>query len=155
MSGKVLKTAVVAAVVAVGMSASAGAKTGVRIGTLECDVSGGVGLIVTSAKDMRCTLHRVSGKKEFYTGVIRKYGLDIGITGKAKMGWIVFAPGKIGRKSLVGTYAGVSADASAVVGGGANVLLGGFNKTITLQPVSGQLQTGVNVAAGVSTLELR
>lgn len=155
MNVKTLKLAVAVAVVTAFGVVGAQAKTGVRIGTLDCDVSGGVGLIVTSAKDMKCTLHRVSGKKEFYTGVIRKFGLDVGITGKAKMGWVVFAPGKIDRKSLVGRYVGVSADASVAVGGGANVLLGGFNKTITLQPVSGQLQTGVNVAAGVSTLVLR
>lgn len=155
MTARFLKMAAVAAIVAAGVSGAAEAKTGVRIGTLECDVSGGVGLIVTSSKSMRCTLHRVSGKKEFYTGVIRKYGLDIGVTGKAKMGWVVFAPGKIGRKSLLGTYVGASADASVAVGGGANVLVGGFNKTVTLQPVSAQLQTGLNVAAGVSTLELR
>ncbi|HFC04554.1 MAG TPA: DUF992 domain-containing protein, partial [Rhizobiales bacterium] len=54
-----------------------------------------------------------------------------------------------------GTYVGASADASVVVGGGANVLVGGFNKSVTLQPVSLQVQTGVNVAAGVTTLELQ
>jgi hypothetical protein len=40
------------------------------------------------------------------------------------------------------------------VGAGANVLVGGSNKTITLQPVSIQGQTGLNVAAGIASLAL-
>jgi len=131
------------------------AKTGVKLGSLKCNVDGGIGAIITSAKDMTCTLHKINGSKEHYTGVIRKYGLDIGITGKATMVWLVFAPGKTNRGALRGTYVGAAADASLVVGGGANVLVGGFNKSITLQPVSLKVQTGVNVAVGVSTLELR
>ena len=42
-----------------------------------------------------------------------------------------------------------------VVGLGANVLVGGFDKGINLQPVSVQAQTGLNIAAGVSSLNLR
>ena len=44
--------------------------------------------------------------------------------------------------------------ASAGAGVGANALIGGFNNTITLQPVSISAQTGLNVAAGVANLEL-
>ncbi|HHI82102.1 MAG TPA: DUF992 domain-containing protein [Rhizobiales bacterium] len=151
----IAKTAMAAAAASLLVSSPLAARTGVRIGTLDCDVDGGIGLILTSKKNMRCTLTRISGKQEYYTGTIRKYGLDIGVTGKARMGWVVFAPGKINTGSLRGTYVGASADASAGIGGGANVLVGGFNKTITLQPVSLQAQTGLNVAAGVSSLELR
>lgn len=136
-------------------SGVANARTGVKIGSLKCNVEGGVGAIIASAKDMNCVLHKVNGKTESYTGVIRKFGLDLGITGKAKMVWLVFAPGKTNSGALRGTYVGAAAEASAVVGAGANVLVGGFNKSITLQPVSLQVQTGVNVAAGVTTLELR
>jgi hypothetical protein len=42
-----------------------------------------------------------------------------------------------------------------IVGLGANVLVGGFKKGINLQPLSVQAQTGLNVAAGVSSLHLR
>ena len=137
------------------LTTPAEARTGVRVGTLYCNVSGGIGLIITSKKSMRCTLVRVSGKREHYNGFIRKFGLDIGVTGKAKMAWVVFAPGKINRGSLRGTYIGASANAAVGVGGGGNVLVGGFNRTITLQPASVQVQTGLNAAAGVSRLELR
>ncbi len=137
------------------LAGTAIAKPGVKIGSLKCSVEGGIGAIITSAKEIGCTLYKLNGKKEHYNGVIRKFGLDIGITGKAKMVWLVFAPTKVKRRALRGTYVGASADASLVVGGGAKVLVGGFKKSITLQPVSLQVQTGVNVAVGVTTLELR
>ncbi|VAW01461.1 hypothetical protein MNBD_ALPHA08-326 [hydrothermal vent metagenome] len=152
---KIFKIAVVAGVAGMLASVSAQAKPGVKIGSLKCNVAGGIGAIITSSKSMKCTLYKLNGKTERYSGVIRKYGLDIGITGKAKMVWLVFAPGKVNTHALRGTYVGASADASVIVGGGANVLVGGFNKSISLQPVSLQVQTGVNVAAGVTTLELR
>ena len=143
------------AVAALSLFATAGdARTGVKIGSLTCRIDGGAGAIITSSKTMACTLHKLNGHKERYTGIIRKFGVDVGVTGKAKMVWLVFAPGRVNRGALRGTYVGAAANASAIIGGGANVLLGGFNNSISLQPVSLQVQTGINVAAGVSTLEL-
>ena len=43
---------------------------------------------------------------------------------------------------------------NAVLGVGANALIGGFNKSVGLQPLSIQAQTGLNVAAGIADLEL-
>ena len=40
-------------------------------------------------------------------------------------------------------------------GVGANALLGGSNKSIVLQPLSVQTQEGLNIAAGVASLQLR
>ena len=59
------------------------------------------------------------------------------------------------RASLAGTYAGASAEATVGAGVGANVLVGGSNRTIQLQPLSVQGQTGINIAAGVTGIELR
>jgi hypothetical protein len=56
---------------------------------------------------------------------------------------------------LSGTYAGASAEATVGAGLGANVLVGGSNRSVALQPVSVQGQAGLNVAAGVTQLELR
>ena len=50
---------------------------------------------------------------------------------------------------------GGTADASVIVGAGANALVGGSNRTVALQPLSVQGQVGINVAAGVAGLELR
>ena len=128
---------------------------GVKIGSLQCTVNGGIGLILGSSKGMRCAYFPAGGGPvEYYSGSVNKFGLDIGITKKAKMGWVVFAPGRINRGALGGTYVGAAADASLGIGGGAKVLVGGFNRSVTLQPVSLQVQTGLNVAAGISSMNL-
>ena len=57
--------------------------------------------------------------------------------------------------ALAGGYAGVSAEATAGLGIGANALLGGSNKSIALQPLSVQGQEGLNIAVGVAELRLR
>jgi hypothetical protein len=41
------------------------------------------------------------------------------------------------------------------VGAGANVLVGGSNKQITLQPVSVEGSVGLNAAAGIGVVELQ
>ena len=45
-------------------------------------------------------------------------------------------------------------DAAFAVGLGANVLVGGSQNSIALQPVSVEGQAGVNVAAGLATFKL-
>lgn len=141
--------------IAFGLSmAPAFAKDAVKAGVLDCDVSGGVGLILGSSKAVACTFKKGNGRVEHYEGKLGKLGIDIGATGKASMAWVVFAPGKVKNGALAGTYAGASAEATAGAGLGANVLIGGFGKTISLQPVSVQGQTGLNVAAGLASLSL-
>jgi len=132
------------------------AKSGVRVGALNCVVEGGVGLILGSKKGMVCTFKPSNGaKSERYKGSITRVGVDIGVTGKAYMTWAVFAPGRLKRGSLAGNYGGAGAEATVGVGLGANVLVGGFKKSVALQPLSVQGQTGLNVAAGVAGLKLR
>jgi hypothetical protein len=48
----------------------------------------------------------------------------------------------------------VSAQATAGVGVGANVLIGGFQRSITLQPLSVEGNKGLNVAAGIGAISL-
>ena len=87
----------------------------------------------------------------------KNFGIDIGRTRVSKLSWAVFAPSKsveeFGR--LAGSYGGVSGEVTVGVGLGANVLVGGFDKSIAFQPFSLQVQTGLNIAAGISSLELR
>ena len=145
-----------AAVAALGLSApAADAKTGVKIGVLTCSIEGGVGLILVSSKKVNCVYQPSGGGRvERYEGRIRKLGVDIGVTNQTILAWAVFAPGKTKRGALEGTYIGATAEATIVAGLGANVLIGGFKKTISLQPLSVQVQTGFNVAAGVAGLYL-
>ena len=131
------------------------AKSGVRVGVLNCVVEGGVGLILGSKKGMTCNFKPSAGHSEKYKGSITRLGVDIGVTGKAYMTWAVFAPGKLKSGSLAGNYGGAGAEATVGVGLGANVLVGGFKKSVALQPLSVQGQTGLNVAAGIAGLKLR
>lgn len=150
-----MKTFIAASVVSLGLAASpAYAETGVKVGVLECDVSAGIGLIIGSSKAVNCAFKRDTGDVERYEGKIGKLGVDIGVTGEASMAWLVFAPGKVKPGSLEGSYNGVSAEATAGAGLGANVLVGGFEKSINLQPLSVKGQTGLNVAAGLTSLSL-
>jgi hypothetical protein len=128
----------------------------VQAGTLTCDISGGIGFIIGSQKALNCSfVPSIPGPPEFYAGVISKLGIDLGGTTGGIMVWAVYAPTTRVAGSLAGTYAGASAEATIGAGVGANVLVGGSNRTITLQPVSVQEQTGINVAAGVAEIELR
>jgi hypothetical protein len=135
---------------------AAHAQQRVQVGVLECRGGASVGFIVGSVTHLRCAL-RVSGMPEdHYVASIQKIGLDIGITEQTRVAWNVFSPvARLRQGDLAGTYAGVDASAAALVGVGGNVLLGGSNNSIALQPLSVEGETGVSVAAGLEQLELR
>ena len=133
----------------------AAGKSGANVGSLTCNVAGGVGFIFGSSKELSCLFTRTDGIAERYTGTIKKFGIDIGFTKEAQIVWLVFAPGSIAPGSLAGSYGGATASATVGVGVGANVLLGGSNNQITLQPVSVEGSVGLNVAAGIGAVDLQ
>lgn len=148
--------AAVAALLAMPVAADAQSRDRTKVGTLTCDISAGLGLIVGSKKDVACMFTpAAAGPREVYVGAISKFGLDIGATSGGEMVWTVFAPSSKKFGALAGEYAGAGAEATVGAGLGANVLVGGSDRTVGLQPVSIQGQTGLNVAAGVSALSLR
>jgi hypothetical protein len=127
-----------------------------QAGTLTCDISGGIGFIIGSQKAINCSfVPLVAGPPEFYSGLISKLGIDLGGTRSGVMVWAVYAPTSRAAGFLAGTYIGGSAEATVGAGVGANILIGGSNHTVELQPISVQEQTGINVAAGVAEIELR
>ncbi|MGX8012088.1 DUF992 domain-containing protein [Mesorhizobium sp. ORM8.1] len=132
---------------------------GVELGVLDCAIGGGTGFIFGSSKDLSCTFTPAdkSFAPEAYFGAVNKYGLDIGTTTQSVMRWLVlttmnniYAPG-----ALAGDYVGASAEVTAAIGAGANLLVGGTGNAFTLQPLSVQTQTGLNIAIGVSQFQLR
>ncbi len=145
---------IAAMVIAFALPFAAPAQAQTRVGALECNVSGGVGFVITSSKALSCAFVTESGRLERYAGTIQKFGLDIGVTGPGKLVWAVFAPSAPGPGALQGEYAGASASITAGVGVGANVLVGGSNRTISLQPLSVQVQTGLDLSAGVGAIQL-
>lgn len=128
-----------------------------RLGTLSCTVAGGVGMILGSNKAVDCEFKQRTGRAEHYVGSIGKLGIDIGVTRKAYLSWIVYnvEPTRAGEGALAGSYVGASAGASVGIGLGANALIGGSSKNFGLQPLSAETSTGLNVAAGVAQLKLR
>jgi hypothetical protein len=128
-----------------------------RAGLLTCDVSGGLGFLVGSVKQVNCAFAPdYPGPQEAYMGTFTRFGLDVGITGGGVMVWAVFTD-TIGRGPgfLGGSYVGASGEVTVAAGLGANVLVGGSNRTIALQPLSVSGQVGVNLAVGVGDLTLQ
>jgi hypothetical protein len=146
--------AVIAAIAAPSASSAQGVERN-KVGTLSCDISAGIGAIIASKKSVTCMFTPSRpGPREVYTGSISKFGLDIGATAGGEMIWAVYAPTTRRFGALAGHYSGVSGEATVGAGLGANVLVGGSDRTITLQPVSVQGQAGINFAVGVADMDL-
>ena len=125
-----------------------GARDGVKIGMLTCDVGGGVGYVLGSAKTIDCVFSTSGGERDSYSGVIRKMGVDLGFTTQGRIVWAVFAPtAGYHQGSLGGLYQGATAEATLGFGVGTNLLVGGTSGSIHLQTISVSGQIGLNVAA--------
>jgi hypothetical protein len=144
-------------IAAIGSQAAAQVPAGTKVGTLNCQLAPSVGFIVGSHDPMRCR-YTPDGQfpPEFYDGLITTVGLDLGFTTGGELAWAVIAP-TIGppRGGLAGEYLGASGSVTAGVGAGANVLVGGSQRSFVLQPLSVQGQTGLDLTLGVSGLVLR
>jgi Protein of unknown function (DUF992) len=129
---------------------------GVQVGMLTCNVAPSIGLIVVESQRLNCRfVPSGSYPPQIYDGIMNTVGLELGVTAGGVMAWGVFAPTEgtpIG--GLAGEYVGASGDVAAGVGVGANVLFGGSNRTIALQPLSVEGQVGVDLSLGVSGLSL-
>jgi hypothetical protein len=128
---------------------------GVRVGVLTCNVSSGFGFVFGSSRSLNCTFSPAPARYEHYVGTINKFGVDIGYIQGGVLVWSVFAPTAGPTPcALAGSYSGVAANATVGVGAGANVLVGGNGNSFSLQPVSIEGTTGLNVAAGVASMNL-
>lgn len=152
------KTSTTVAALAAAMAAASPAHAaGVKVGTLTCDVEAGWGYVLGSQKDLNCVFKSATTDAvSRYTGDITKLGVDVGYTNAGVLIWTVVAPSKdMKPDALEGAYGGVTAGATAVVGGNLNVLVGGLDKSITLQPLSVEGNTGLSVTAAVGAMQLR
>ena len=86
------------------------------------------------------------GAPQIYEGALNTVGIDIGIVSTGGLAWAVLAPTQ-----------GVPAGALAAVGAGvgANVLIGGSNRSFALQPLSVEGSIALDVTLGLSALQLR
>src|SRR5437763_14042019 len=128
----------------------------VQVGVLECRGGASIGFIVGSVTNLGCVFRADGIPEDRYIATIRKVGLDLGITQESALAWGVFAPtARLGPGALSGDYVGAQGSASVGVGAGGNALFGGSANSIALQPLSVQGQVGINIAAGLESLELR
>lgn len=129
----------------------------VKAGVLTCDVSAGIGFIIGSQKTVSCVFApEPAGPQQIYSGSISKFGLDIGVTSSGVMIWGVFTDSMGPNPGfLAGDYFGATGEVTIAAGLGANVLVGGSNRTVALQPVSVDSSVGLNLAVGVAELRLR
>lgn len=157
MLRRLLLPAIAAAFVAAAAAVPASGQSAVESGALRCHSPGAVGFVVGAVLDFDCVfLPSYGARPQPYVGVVRRIGLDLGVTNNVSMAWAVFSPTRfVHPGDLAGSYGGVQAGATVGVGGSANALVGGSNNAFALQPLSGQAQTGLSVAAGLADFELR
>jgi len=136
------------------LSDAAVAQSRVQAGILECRGAGTTGFIIGSIHELECVYRSDYAPPVRYHGIVRKLGLDIGITGGGQLAWAVYAPSALGPGALAGSYTGASGQAALGVGFGANLLLGGSRDTVALQPLSVEGRIGLNLALGVANLTL-
>lgn len=129
----------------------------IEIGYLVCELTSDTGNIVLSEQQYACSLDSAEPGRadEVYVAEISKIGIDLSKTDEETIRWAVFAPAEkdeFGR--LAGEYAGVSADIALGVGVGGKALVGGFEDSIALQPLSATTQEGIGIALGVENMTL-
>ena len=148
-----------AALVAAAMLAvapvAASAADDIEIGQLTCRQTDRTNLILFSEAKFACTFDPADGPNEIYRGEVDKVGVDLTSDKVETIVWYVFAPSTgVGPGALAGDYYGVSADAALGAGAGARVLVGGFERSITLQPAAVSAERGIGVALGIEEFEL-
>jgi Protein of unknown function (DUF992) len=140
------------AVLAPGVASAQSLKAGV----LQCHLSGGVGMILMMNQSLDCVFKSNSGARTHYIGRLTNVGANIGISGPGRMVWgVLAASNDLAPGALAGDFVGAQGSVAVGAGAGGAVLVGGSNRSISLQPISVSVGTGLNVSAGVGSLNLQ
>jgi hypothetical protein len=128
-----------------------------KVGSLVCHISGGVGMILMENQALDCVYQDASGAPPaHYIGRLTNVGVNIGISGPGQLVWgVVTATNSIAPGALAGDYVGAQGSVAIGAGPGGAVLVGGSNKSISLQPISVSAETGLNLSAGVGNISLQ
>ena len=148
--------ALVAAAILAAAPVAASAADDIEIGQLTCRQTDRTNLILFSEAKFACTFDPADGPNEIYRGEVDKVGVDLTSDKVETIVWYVFAPSADTEPgALAGDYYGVSADASLGAGVGAKVLVGGFERSFTLQPAAVSGTRGLGLAAGIEQFKLK
>jgi hypothetical protein len=127
-----------------------------KAGVLQCHLSGGVGMILMMNQSLDCVFKSSTGARTHYIGRLTNVGANIGISGPGRMVWgVLAASNSLAPGALAGDFVGAQGSVAVGAGAGGAVLVGGSNNSISLQPISVSVGTGLNVSAGVGSLNLQ
>lgn len=128
----------------------------VEFGMLTCTLADKTNLIIVSSTTFDCVFEHADDRpSEELTAKMGKLGADLTIKAEETLKWAVLAPSVDAEVSAMeGDYFGVGADIAAGKGVGANALLGGFDKSFALQPVSVSTSDGVGASLAVEMFTL-
>jgi hypothetical protein len=148
--------AVAAAIAAIFAASPANAQHFERVGTLECKVAPNVSYVVGSHRRAGCIFYALNRREMHrYRADLARIGVDLNVSSGGTLIWAVHAHNRrLYRGDLRGVYTGASGNITVVLGLGANVLLGGSNNTIALQPLSGEGNIGLGVSLGAGRIVL-
>lgn len=152
--------ALVLAALTASAPAPARAAEGVNIGVLKCKTIPGtrVQLLIHSSVGLNCVFQTANGQESYKGESGIGLGVDLSWDRVEYIAYTVLSASKayeMGSYSLAGSFVGAKASATAGVGAGAAVLIGGGDKNITLQPLALEGSTGVGVAGGAAYLFLK
>lgn len=137
--------------------AQAPAQKWTQSGMLRCRLNPSIGFVIFGHQSMECRfVPSLPGASQAYEGALNTVGIDIGVVGAGGLAWAVLAPTSgVPAGALAGEYVGASGDIALGVGVGANVLIGGSQRSFALQPVSVEGSVALDVTLGLSALQLR
>jgi len=156
---QVFGIALVALLLATVPSYAGNSTAGAKIGILTCATVQGSGynLIIHSTVDVDCTYESTDNSGvEHYIG---ETGIGLGVNlqfdqSRTLVFTVLAADTKAGSHKLAGKYVGAGASASVGVGAGVQVLVGGGDKSVSLEPVI-EGSKGIGAAAGITYLYLQ
>jgi uncharacterized protein DUF992 len=140
-----------------GARAQAPGQNWTQSGMLRCKLNPSIGFVIFGHQSMECRfVPSLTGPPQIYDGALNTVGIDIGVVGTGGLAWAVLAPTSgIPAGALAGEYIGASGDVALGAGVGANVLVGGSQRSFALQPVSVEGSVAMDVTLGLSALQLR
>ena len=140
-----------------GAKAQAPGQNWTQSGMLRCKLNPSIGFVIFGHQSMECRFVPSNpGAPQLYEGALNTVGIDIGVVSAGGLAWAVLAPTSgVATGALAGEYVGASGDIALGAGVGANVLIGGSQRSFALQPVSLEGSVALDVTLGLSALQLR
>ena len=86
-----------------------------KVGVLQCNLSGGVGMIIAENQALDCVFkNQAGGPPSHYIGRLTNVGANIGISGPGRMVWaVVAATNQVAPGALTGDYVGAQGSVAA------------------------------------------